>query len=199
MEDLQIRPLSLPEVREAYRLLILQTFPDEERKPLGMIERALSRGRYQCYGAERDGQLLACAFFVLLPGEGGTDCLLDYLSVREDLRGQGIGSVLLSRLAEAELAGLRTVLLEVDDPDFAEGEEKRLRERRLAFYGRCGLADTGVRARVFGVDYRILRLPGSGSPLADAAETYAALYRSFLPSLFYRRFVSIRSAEEQQK
>ena len=195
MEEMQVRPLSLPEVREAYRDLILPTFPDDERKPLGMIERALSRDRYRCYGVERDGRLLACAFLVVLRDAGKADCLVDYLSVREDLRGQGIGRLLLTRLAETELAGYRTVLLEVDDPDVAAGEEKRLRERRMAFYGRCGLADTGVRARVFGVDYRILCLPDPAGPPEGAAETYAALYRSFLPALFYRRFVSIRSAE----
>lgn len=192
-EEVQIRLLTLPEVQEAYRILILGTFPDNERKPLAMIERAYSRGQYRCYGVEKDGQIYACAFFVILCESNKMDCLVDYLSVRKDLRGQGIGSQLLSKLAQIELTNFHTVLLEVDDPDSAEGEEKTLRERRLAFYSRNGFIDTGVRARVFGVDYRILCLPISENPPSAAAEVYAALYRSFLPSTVFRRFISLRA------
>ena len=193
MQNLSVCRLDLPEIREAYRLLVRNTFPDDERKPLSMIERAVARGRYRCFGAKTDGELAGCAFFAILPGESGTDALLDYLSVREDLRGQGIGGQFLAGLMETEFPAFRTAILEVNDPDFAEGEEKQLRERRLAFYQRCGFLQTAVRANVFHVDYRILRypLPNGGEP----STVYLSLYQDMLPPALFGKFVSVRSGQ----
>ena len=58
------------------------------------------------------------------------------------------------------LADADAVLLEVDEPDAAvTPEELDTRNRRLAFYLRNGLHDSGVRADVYGVTYRLLTLP----------------------------------------
>ena len=195
MENLRIRRLDLPGIREAYRLLIRDTFPDNERKPLAMIEQAFLRGRYIGFGAEREGALLAAAFFAVLPGEEGTDALLDYLSVRKDLRGQGIGGGFLGALAKAELPAFANALVEVEDPDAAEGEAKRLRQRRLNFYLRCGFQETPVCAEVYRVGYRILRypLPGAG----DTAAIYRAICRDILPQGMYERFFRIKSSSRR--
>ena len=194
-EQQEIRPIRMEELEDAYRLLIASSFPPEERKPLRMIRQALARDAYRCYGAYLGGSLAACVFFAVLREARGSYWLLDYLSVREDLRGQGIGSALLERLLSGGFGTDGTILLEVDDPDAAEGAERLLRQRRRSFYLRNGLLETGVRAHVYGVDYRILRAPGAGTPDdEETASGYAALYRSFLPAGLFARHVSVRTS-----
>ena len=174
-----VRLLALDEVRALYRSRLAADFPPDELKPLSAIESALARGEYACYGAMDGDEALACAFFVKLGGKA----LFDYLDVARELRDRGIGSRFLQALIAGPLRDLDCVLLEVDDPDFApDAEELETRRRRLAFYLRNGLVDTGVRATVWGVEYRILALPVGRAPTpAQARETYAALYRAIFP------------------
>ena len=82
-------------------------------------------------------------------------------------------------------------MLEIDDPDCAESpEEKVRREHRRAFYLRNGLYETGVRARVYGVTYRILALPvGERVSPAEARRVYAELYYVILPPKRYAEWV----------
>ena len=57
-----------------------------------------------------------------------------------------------------------SVLVEVDDPACADSdEEKAVRKRRLTFYLKSGLRDTGARYRAFGVSFLILECP-AGEP-----------------------------------
>lgn len=193
MQTFQISPLSLPQVRAIYPILLAPTFPENELKPLGMIERALKRDEYLCYGAMDGDTALAAAFFVKIVRDGGTLMLFDYLAVREDLRCQGIGGRFLQGLLAGPLQGLDAVLLEVDEPACADTEAERdLRNRRLHFYLRNGLHDTHALATVYGVTYRILCLP-VGDPLSpdQARRMYAALYHAILPDEIYRERVFI--------
>ena len=85
------------------------------------------------------------------------------------------------------------VLVEVDDPFFAGNDkEKKICERRLAFYFGNGLLDTGARARTFGADFLILEFPrGKPHSQAEAGEFYSRIYRSLLPERIYEQMVKI--------
>ena len=193
MQPFCVTELTLEQVRAAYAGLLAPAFPVDELKPLKRIEAALKRGEYLCYGAVAEGDVLGVAFFVRIRREGRTLQLFDYLAIRPALRCRGIGGAFLRALIEGPLRGAGTVLLEVDDPERADSpEERALRWRRLAFYLRNGLYDTGVRAVVYGVAYRILALPG-GEPLTagQARGVYAALYRAIFPPHTYRHRVII--------
>lgn len=190
----EVRPLTLPEVRQVYKSCMISDFPDDERKPLSMIEAALSRGEYRCLGAMGEGGVLAYAFFVRIERDGQTLELFDYLAVRRDLRDSGVGSAFLRALCAGPLREADCVLLEVDNPEFApDAAERGIRERRLRFYLRNGLSDTGVRASVFGVEYIVLTLP-VGRPQSREAfkDIYETLYHSFLSDKIYKRRVAVR-------
>ena len=190
-----IEELSLTEVRCLYKERMVYDFPENELKPLNMIEASLARGTYSCLGMKNEeGAILAYGFFVRLTREKEEIRLFDYLAVRQDLRDKGLGSAFLQELSRRHLKDTVLLLLEVDDPARAPGpEEKRHRERRLSFYLRNGLRDTGVTARVFGADFRLLEFPLSSihAPL-EISGAYEALYRSMLPDDMFRREVHIQ-------
>ncbi len=189
MVDMKMDALTLPEIRDVYRHQLIRDFPEDEVKPLARIERALKRGEYCCFGIRDGKDILAYAFFVA----AADGYLFDYFAVREDLRGTGIGSAFLKELGNRYLRNASCVLLEVDDPDSAEsGEERAACERRIRFYLKNGMRDTGARARTFGVDYRILEYPaGEVHSREEAGEIYSRIYRSFLPESLFRRNVKI--------
>lgn len=184
---LHIQQLSLNQIRKLYSERLKRDFPPDEIKPLARIERALARGEYVCYGAMEGKAILAYAFFVV----AGHRALFDYFAVAEELRDTGIGSRFMRKLMDGPLSEMDCVLLEVDDPDCGRGhEEVALRNRRLAFYLRNGLADTGVRTKVYGVDFRILSLPVGHMPSFDETrEVYAELYHTILPLKLYEKWV----------
>ena len=196
-----IEVLTLPQIRELYKSRMVQDFPANELKPLSMIERALARGEYAAYGALAEGEALAYAYFVLRQEEGPCFALLDYLAVKKELRGTGIGSRFLQGLITGPLAGMASALLEVDDPALApDPKEKALRERRLRFYLRNGLNDTGVTARVFGAAFRVLALPIGPTPSRQETERmYEVLYRIMLPPRLYDANVFISCGQELKK
>ena len=188
-QEMKTDLLTLPEIREIYRKRVKYDFPVNEVKPLAMIEKAFRGGRYLCYGARAGNEILAYAFFVLAEEV----CLLDYFAVRKELRGFGIGSEFLKELSRSCFREAACVLLEVDDPSFAGSEEeKRICERRLAFYRRNGLLDTGARARTFGADFLILEFPlGEPHCRAEAGEFYSRIYRSLLPKRIFEQMVTV--------
>lgn len=194
MSERCVRPLTLPEIREVYRVHIARDFPPDEIKPWARIAALLERERYLCLGLWDGGVMKGYAFYASLPArEEGTDYLLDYFAVLPAWRNQGLGGHCLS-LLRAALPEDACVIGEAENPDFASlPEEEDLRRRRLQFYLRNGVADTGVTARVWGVEYRILafgpRLPRSPE---EVRGLYAAFYHSFFPPALYRQKVLIR-------
>ena len=189
MGEFRVERLTVEQVRELYVRRLKRDFPPDELRPLSRIEQALARGEYMCYGALEGGAILAYAFFVLL----GKRALFDYYAVDEPLRDRGLGSRFLQALIGGPLAGMDRVLLEVDDPDSAENrEEAGLRRRRLDFYLRNGLLETGVKATVYGVDFRLLSLPVGVAPTPEETRRlYGQLYRVILPPGLYESKVVI--------
>ena len=180
MKDLQMRTLTDEELTAIYNSDMVCDFHPDELKPLAMIRAAIQRGEYAACGIFADKQRVGYAFFVQLPGMQ----LLDYFAVSPEKRGNGIGSRFLHLLAAQTNDCL---LLETEDPTFIPDETAA---RRLRFYLRSGCRDTGVRAEIWGVPYRVLLLAGeTGSP----AEIYAELYRHMLPPQLFDTKVRIRT------
>ncbi|MBQ1922882.1 MAG: GNAT family N-acetyltransferase [Lachnospiraceae bacterium] len=189
---MEMRKLPLDEMREIYDLRMREDFPDNERRPFSGIAVLYEKGEYEGWGLCEGKDLLAYAFLVKEIWQGKPCCLVDYIAVDRDRRGEGIGTCLLKELKKA-LAGADCVIGEVENPDYARTpEEKAEMERRLRFYLRNGLRDTGACEWLYHVEYRLLELPLSGEHTRDEIFDIAEyFYRRMLPDHLVDRYLRI--------
>ncbi len=154
----EIRELDLSALKAVYREFLQKDFPRQERRPLRAMQSAIKKEKYKAYGYYEGPRLMAYATFYFCGGH--PFALLDYYAVVSGLRGQGIGSAFLRDLLP--LVPVKGgILIEAESPSSAKKEEeRRTRQRRVAFYEKNGARQTGINCRLFGVDYNILWYPG---------------------------------------
>ncbi|MDR2514883.1 MAG: GNAT family N-acetyltransferase [Christensenellaceae bacterium] len=178
-----IEPLGAERAGWLYHTRLQRDFPRAELRPLFWIKALLASGNYSLLTWSENGEMLAYA--ALIHGDGIGGVLLDYFAVEEGSRGQGIGGRFLGELraylGEEGKAGL---LIESELPKSAQNaEERAIRERRIAFYARCGAEQTGLGWRVFSVDYALLWLPmAKATAEVSPGEDVQALYALSMPS-----------------
>ncbi len=186
----ELRLLTLEQMGEIYQVHMSADFPPAERKPLAVLERLYAQGRYTPLGLFEGEELLAYAMLWRHRPEGPV--LLDYLAVCRGGRGKGTGS----RVLELLWPEYPDLFAEVEDPALApDGESRALRERRVAFYRRAGLAPLGYRAEIFGVPYVMLAWPPADSRAVMAA--HREMYLSQFPPEVGRRQIHIPAEEEE--
>lgn len=115
------------------------SFPPQEREPCHVFLHTIENGKSILYVATRNNVVLG---FTKLTRLAQTQIyLMEYLAVDSHNRNQGIGSSIIhfvrQDLDRHPKAG---ILLEVEPPAAAQGEERQLRERRIRFYQRHGAA-----------------------------------------------------------
>lgn len=190
-----LRELTRNELKALFDSRVYQDFHKEEIKPFDTTCALIDRGIYQCLGAFA-GQELAAYAFVCRAGEGKV-VLLDYYAVSGDMRGRGIGSTVISMLKE-RFRGLDGMVCEVEAVRASRSEEdRRVRERRIAFYERNGMHLAPLECTLFGVEYSIMSLP-CGREL-DGTELYHELdqiYRAMFPAELYCHKVNLRTIDE---
>ena len=148
---MKLTNLNIDEIRNIYQTRMVIDFPQAELKPLEYIIEAVNDGIYECLRLYKDEECIGYTFLV----KQGNSYLIDYLAVYPDKRNNGAGSKLLSFLKEY-LTKADAVILEVEDPKYADSEkEKDIQTRRLLFYLRNDCVDTGLRVRCFGVPFII--------------------------------------------
>jgi len=157
-----IRTLTKKERERVYYDRILTDIPPTERKTFPYLESLVSQGIYRCLGLFDDARLMGYAYLACLPEEKIE--ILDFFAVCSGNRDRGVGSVFLRLLTDME-RGVHIPVGEVEDPDYAESEEKQTRVRRIAFYERNGWHDTGVWCRIGHYETRIF---SPASPPADS-------------------------------
>lgn len=179
-----LKQLSLEEIRGLYDTYLVNDFPQDEVKPFAVIEKAFLEGKYAGYSCPG-----AYALFIV----NGRKYLVDYLAVQKELRGMGIGSRFLRELLKNQLGSAECVLLEIENPRYADDEESRaVCERRERFYLQNGLIDTGVEVNAFGVEFKILEYPGrERHDQTEVRQGYGSLLRSTLPEDIFIKMVKI--------
>lgn len=183
----ECRNLSISDIEFIYKNYMINDFPKDELKPLSMIKKSISKNQYVCFGIYSHEELSGYAFFVCLD----KFCLLDYFAILSDRRGTGIGSSFLE-LLKNEMSEFDIVICEADNPDFSNGKELEIRQKRVNFYFKNGFADTTVTANVFGAEFKLLELNmGKIHSRNEVIEAYSSLYQSFLPATAYEKFFHI--------
>ena len=112
--------------------------------------------------------------------------MLDYFAISPDLRGQGLGHTVLPLIRDRVKArGGGHFFLEIETPppaciprDPCANAEQRV--RRKAFYLSAGMAETGVRAFIYGNDMELLAFPEDARAITFAG--YDALLRATFPA-----------------
>ena len=188
----EFRGLEAEEIAEVYEKRMKRDFPKSELKPLTAIIHMWEKGSYDCLGFYEEDRMTAYAFSVKDPEKGYL--LLDYLAVCEEWRGDGHGSRCLEELRRF-YRQKKGILLECESLESAKNEsEIALRTRRIRFYEKNGCVRSGVRSRVFGVDFDILYLPLTKRQV-DVSGELERLYRLMLSEDRYERWVRIWDKE----
>ena len=170
---MELRPVPAAHWADWYEKELCAAFPACECKPLGDIRALAEAGRYEVLGLYDGPALLGYATLWMEPADKRC-ILLDYLGVTAARRNGGIGRQIVAMVAE-RLAGKSLLLIEAERP--VEGDdpaENTLRQRRLAFYERCGfvpaydMATCGMRFTTF--------LPHLLEDLAPVMAAHRAIY-----------------------
>lgn len=187
---MDIRTLTIEEIRQTYKEHLRDDFPPDELKPLDRIEVSINEGKYLCIGAfGEDGKLVAYAFFVMT----GDKCLLDYYAVIPELRGKGIGSAFLSEAIRK--ADSSFTMIEIEDPsEAADEKEKLICQKRMDFYLNAGCINTEVRVVTFGVSFLLLEYPLKQKHSAlEVSEGYKDIYKGILSKRMFDENIKVIS------
>ncbi|MBB6672756.1 GNAT family N-acetyltransferase [Cohnella nanjingensis] len=163
-----------PEARRLYH----QAFP-EGRKPDGIIEAMFARKLSLLHIGETDGLVAAMAITgVIRPANA---LLIDYLAVRPDRQGEGLGTAFVEAMKTwaKDEQGLDGLILE------AESDPTPANERRIRFWRRCGFIATAYVHQYIWVPepYRAMYLPFGEAP--NLPRDGEALFRHI--GAFHRR------------
>ena len=167
------------------RGLYTEAFPPEERAPYRLLRRRARRGKADLWSLY-DGDGWAGFAYVLTYADLA---YLLFLAVVPEKRGGGAGTGAVRALRET-YAG-RRLFLALEEPD-PRAKNAAQRERRHAFYERCGMRDLKHRVREFGAEFGTMGLGGPVEP-----EEYNAMADAWLgwPA---RLFLRMRMVEDPE-
>lgn len=176
-DRMELRRIDPDAAGEIYENYMREAFPESELKPWAMMKELYERGEYDFVAAFEGDQL--CGYAWQYAPCGGDAILIDYFSVLPELRCRGIGGQFLRALREFYAPSDKLLLLESEYP--GEATDPDMAMRRLGFYKRCGMVDTGVQVRLFDVRFCIF----ASHETHLAGQMMDALYRGMLPPQFY--------------
>lgn len=133
IEFKQIQNIDHPDFEVAIALYE-QTFPAYERVPVTWIQEAIIAKKAQLWVGYYQEQLALMSILYSLPSQDFI--LLEYLATVPHLRNIKIGSQFLNYIINFVKNQSKTLVLEVEHPDF--GEHRELKQRRVGFYQRLG-------------------------------------------------------------
>ncbi|MFD1774716.1 GNAT family N-acetyltransferase [Paenibacillus rhizophilus] len=107
-------------------------------KPEGLLRNMLEKGISAMHVLMCEGEAGAMAVTGQAGAESDKKLIIDYMAVRTDLRGQGIGRTFLSKIRDWAVKehGVSSIIIEVEAGDSAAHAE------RFHFWERCGFVRT---------------------------------------------------------
>lgn len=188
-DNLSVRRLDKDERKKVYRDWMTKQFPKDELKPLSAIERTIMKGLYEAWGMW-DGEELV-TYGMLGFSNPGSAVLLDYLGVKPERMHMGYGSAFLKKLSEI-YEGWKAVIIESENPEYIEGNDDRATAvKRLGFYDRNGCIDSGLKVKLFGVEFNVLVMAINDryEDVSILRRHYEDIYRGFLSNTYFNKFV----------
>lgn len=191
---MELRELNLQQAGQIYEKYLIHDFPAAEVKPMSRIAQMWEDGIYKAVGIYEDDVLEGYAFFVC--PKTGAYVLMDYFAVLSTIRSRGTGSRFIGLLKNGLERGTG-VLIEVENPAFAQDQEELTQqERRISFYTRNGFEMTEITAKLFGVEYRVMALDTLTGEIGEREALYRGalgeIYQAMFPSKLYEKGVCIR-------
>lgn len=162
-----------PADRPAYDELYERSFPAAERKDLNSLLTGAHADSYRVLVARTPDHPVAG---LVITATHENLVMLDYLAVHPDLRGQGLGHAILP-LAKAQFPD-KHFFLEIEYPT-EDCDNLPERIRRKQFYLSAGLAETGIRARIYGTEMELMAYPDDCPHIT--LEGYAELVKALFP------------------
>lgn len=177
---METRWIDIKEFEELYHKIMPQDFTEAEAKSFDDFKRLDDRGLLASLVLEDQGQLMA--YLVISESLNTNAQLIEYLAVSRKVRGQGVGSKLMSQYLDSVT---QRVYLESEDPMSACNEaDQRIRERRLNFYQRLGFKASDFLVTLYDDCYQILYYDPKDrlSPMSDAIKKELLdIYKIALP------------------
>ncbi|MDT9177022.1 MAG: N-acetyltransferase [Limnospira sp. PMC 1291.21] len=135
MSEVEFQQITLenPDFAKAIALY-QQSFLPQEIIPIPIISRSLKLGNIQLWGGYYQQEFALMSIVHPLPNSEFV--LLGYLATVPHLRNIKIGSRFLEYIINVVQQDDKSLILEVEHPDF--GENRQLKQRRVAFYRRLG-------------------------------------------------------------
>ena len=140
-------------------------FPAAEQKPFALILHCLRQGKMDVWCINRDGKFSGLATTM----KHKDLVLIDYLAVAANCRGAGVGTAALAELRKCYTG--KSLFLEIESV-YEDAPNIVQRQRRKAFYLRCGLTPMHMMVRLGGVNMEVL-----GFDCKVDYESYFALYK----------------------
>ena len=150
------------------RRLYETAFPEEEQIPWDDLMRLVDVMPLDFTAYYNGKQLLG--FTIVYPRKAFN--WFWYFAVPQDLRGNGVGQKILSRLIEKYKDS--TNILDMESPEQV-CKNQDVRRRRHDFYKRNGFRDTGVGRSFKGIDYTIMMMGEGAFTMQDYDDIIAEL------------------------
>lgn len=186
-----LKELNAKEFTIIYQTYMITDFPADELKPLERMIYTMQTGLSSAFGLYENNELRAYAVFIVPKGEQYG--LLDYLAVVKQYRGTGVGHHFFTLIGDAlkeKSPWLKGFFIETENIDYAKDEtERKIRQRRIAFYENNGCKSTKLGSCLFGVTYSILQYcihqnaqndPMEDNESKDNGALYGALDKVYL-------------------
>ncbi|MEA4814163.1 MAG: hypothetical protein VB112_04595 [Oscillospiraceae bacterium] len=189
---MEIKKLTAEDLSAVYNVYMKKDFPPSELKPLAIFLETMEQNIAGGFGYYDGDKLKAYAFFAWT--EGGRLVLLDYLAVKREERGRGIGGDFLRRLArEMPFEGM---LIEIEDPMLAKNADQlKERRRRADFYLACCAEHTGLRTKLLDVNYEVLYLGMERTDLREVCGSeLRKIYMRMVGPELYAKYCTIPDA-----
>lgn len=124
-------------------------FPKNELIPFFLLKYNLRRKHLAAYYLLDEG--VFCGYAVIAPIPSHQCIDVEYLAILPSHRSNGYGGKLLALLSAH--CNVQRITLQAEDPAFAKNQqERRPREKRIAFYKRAGfMVEPSLRLKLFGV------------------------------------------------